>query len=330
MYPAHQITVGPNWLFGNVSQYWSRWLSEEALETFKIGGYYTELIQPGLRVVSLNTVFYYINDHKVTSLSDPAGQFAWMNQTLTAARQNKERVYIIGHVPMGADERNGTANFWPQFNAKFLETILPFSDVIIAHIYGHEHSDTFKLLYDLETNTQPKQVALLSPSITPWYNNHSNSQGFNTPPNNPGIRIYEYSPQDYSLLNYHQFWTDLKSDNEAGQITWKLEYTATEAYNIEDLSVDSMAAVWNFMSGGTPEGEALFQKYFLYNQVSYPLGQCKGQCQTTQLCAIRHADYANLKECIQTVEEIVFESYIQTPDACKLTQQKKKQQSKQE
>lgn len=83
--------------------------SQEA-EQFKICGFYV------LRNVSydanitqtfigLNTALYYHNkaiDAKNFPL-DPCGQLAWLNKTLTETKE-KERVFIVGHVPPGFNE----------------------------------------------------------------------------------------------------------------------------------------------------------------------------------------------------------------------------------
>lgn len=56
------------------------------------GGFYSQLVKPGLRVVSLNTILYY-GPNKVTSnMTDPAGQFEWLQKTLQTAAQNREKV----------------------------------------------------------------------------------------------------------------------------------------------------------------------------------------------------------------------------------------------
>lgn len=80
-----------DWLISNVSQWWSQWLPADAMTTFLIGGYFSVrralhhvytalslthasllqvLVEPGLRVVALNTNFYdawdpYVRPHNM-------------------------------------------------------------------------------------------------------------------------------------------------------------------------------------------------------------------------------------------------------------------------
>ena len=56
------------------------------------GGFYTVVIKPGLRLISLNTVYYYTNDKLTADLPDPAGQFGWLDGVLTNASVTKQQV----------------------------------------------------------------------------------------------------------------------------------------------------------------------------------------------------------------------------------------------
>ena len=59
------------------------------------------------------------------------------------------QVFLIGHVPPGAFERApGKKWFYPQFNKKYIHTILKHSDVITGHFLAHQHCDSFKIFYD--------------------------------------------------------------------------------------------------------------------------------------------------------------------------------------
>ncbi|CAM4312397.1 unnamed protein product, partial [Lepidochelys olivacea] len=45
------------WLYGAMAEAWEDWLPPEALETLRLGGFYTLQLRPGLRLVSLNMNF---------------------------------------------------------------------------------------------------------------------------------------------------------------------------------------------------------------------------------------------------------------------------------
>ena len=59
------------------------------------------------------------------------------------------QVYIIGHVPPGTMGRALDIQwFTANFNNHFLEILQTYSDCIAAAIFGHEHTDSFRIVYD--------------------------------------------------------------------------------------------------------------------------------------------------------------------------------------
>lgn len=187
------MTPGPNPIMQQLASFWSQWLDKDAIETFLIGGYYTQLAKPGLRIVSLNTIFYYHSNRMCTNLvcnglllvfffsfinihlfnsfptqTDPSGQLAWLSSTLASARAANEKIWLIAHVPPGFHEKFGINNFWTQFTAPYLATLSGYSDVIVTQIYGHDHTDSFRFYFDTPLSTVPSGYMLLAPSVTPW------------------------------------------------------------------------------------------------------------------------------------------------------------------
>lgn len=101
-----------DWLLSNVSLWWSQWLPPDAMSTFMIGGYYSLVVQPGLRVIALNTNFYDAWDpyaHLLSDRDDPGDQLSWLNMTLYNSTLYGEKVYIAGHVAPGIRSSTGRA-----------------------------------------------------------------------------------------------------------------------------------------------------------------------------------------------------------------------------
>lgn len=73
--------------------------------------------------------------------TDPGGQLAWLVTELQSAEDAGERVYIIGHMPMGAgDAFYDGSNYFDQIVNRYEATIaalffgrLPISSVSIMH-----------------------------------------------------------------------------------------------------------------------------------------------------------------------------------------------------
>ncbi|KAJ6652305.1 hypothetical protein lerEdw1_012715 [Lerista edwardsae] len=88
--PGNQSSA---WLYGAMAQAWQQWLPPTALETLRLGGFYTHRILPGLRLVSLNMNFCSeANFWLLVNSTDPAGQLQWLVQVLQRAEESGEKV----------------------------------------------------------------------------------------------------------------------------------------------------------------------------------------------------------------------------------------------
>ena len=54
-------------------------------------------------LIVLNTNYWSINAHKIKQEVTSIGniQMKWLNQELTSAKENKQKVIIMGHIPPG-------------------------------------------------------------------------------------------------------------------------------------------------------------------------------------------------------------------------------------
>lgn len=198
--------------------------------------------------------------------TDPAGQFAWLTQTLQNARQAGEKVWLISHVPPGFHEKFGIGNLWTNFTPPYLAAISGFSDVIVAQIYGHDHTDSFRFYFDTPLATVPSSYMLLAPSITPW-----RSPYYPQGPNNPGVRLISYDESSFDLLDYTQHWTNLSSDIQANGIVWQPLYSFVETYGAASpLNAQNLYNVYLSMLAN----DTLFQVYANFMSVNYPSGAC--------------------------------------------------------
>lgn len=289
-HPKHLMPPKPNKVYSAVGDLWSRWLPQDAVTSFKKGGFYTLLIKPGFRLISLNTVYYYINDILTANMSDPAGQFEWMDRVLTSASMAKEKVFIIGHVPPGTFERApGLKWFYPHFNKKYVALIMKHADVISGHFLAHQHCDSFKVIYD--ENGDPRSSIFLCPAVTPWKTVLPTVGS-----NNPGIRLYKYNRSSAQLKDIWQYYTNLTLANLKDKPTWLIEYKATDAFNIPDVSPQSLDSLVQRFTN--QESGAMFDKYYFYNSVSAGRGRCEKGCKTAQICGITKIDFDQYDQCL--------------------------------
>ncbi len=107
---------------------WEPLLPADALATVRTGAYYTVSPAPGLRLISFNSIYCdHLNVWAILNQTDHAGQFAWLNATLTAARAAGERVYIIGHIT--------PTDYFSWCRQQYMSMAIEYADVIEAHFW---------------------------------------------------------------------------------------------------------------------------------------------------------------------------------------------------
>jgi len=130
-FPPLAATTSSNsqqWLYNAVSTDWTTWIGANATQEEKNFGAYSTLFPGGnLRIISINTNFYYKENYwlyEQTMEADPSGQLAWLVNELQAAENSHERVYIIGHTPLGTGDalRDGS-NYFDQIVNRYSATI---------------------------------------------------------------------------------------------------------------------------------------------------------------------------------------------------------------
>ncbi|KAI4873149.1 hypothetical protein NFI96_014566 [Prochilodus magdalenae] len=289
-WPQDQLPAKTNAIYQAVAKLWAPWLSPEAVATLLQGGFYSQLIKPGLRLVSLNTILYYPPNKVAENLTDPAGQFKWLQDTLELSRKSNEKVYVIAHVPIGfLPYAKNTTAMREQHNEKLVDIFRSYSDVIQGQFYGHTHRDSIMVLLDRQGN--PVNSVFVAPAVTPI---KSVLEPYS---NNPSVRMYLYDPQGYGLQDIWQYYLNLTEANKKEVPEWSLEYVMTEAYGIKDIQPQSLHEL--ALTFEAPQSKT-FQKYFTHFMVSYDDSiTCEDDCKTVQVCSVRFLDRESYSQCIK-------------------------------
>ena len=79
--------VSGEWLYSGIADLdWADSLEPEARDLFRQNGFYSSLVRPGFRIISLNTNFCQgENFFLFLDFSDPADQLAWLAEELLKA-----------------------------------------------------------------------------------------------------------------------------------------------------------------------------------------------------------------------------------------------------
>jgi hypothetical protein len=170
------------------------------LNTFTSGGYYSaEPLGPKLMVIGLNTNVFDLgvpgdNDSAV------AAELAWLDSTLASAQTAGQKVWLLMHVPPGANTVTTAANIvtgqpvsatmmmYQSYQASFLQILAKYPGVITMTLGAHTHMDEYRIL-------SPSVVLDEVPAITPCFGE------------NPAFEVLTLTqntliPIDYTSLNY--------------------------------------------------------------------------------------------------------------------------------
>lgn len=203
---------------------------------------------PGVTIVSLNSVFFsekyeaqsFRDSCKEVQSTAPSQTFAWLEQTVSAAHQANQKVWLMFHIPPGIDgygsahnhegscEANIVPMWVPEWTAKFDSLLINYQGTIAASFAGHTHTDDFRVIRD---GSDAKAFVLVDPPISPVYDQ------------NPAFRIIDVRGSEVrdQTTNY---LTNLTSAG-AQRGKWKKEYTFSREWKAKQLDAASLASIYD-------------------------------------------------------------------------------------
>ncbi len=217
-----------------------------ALDSFAAGGYYSVSLPAPIknaRLLVLNDIFMASNYATCSGKPDQAEsaeQLAWLHRQLTEARANKQKIWVMGHIPPGVNlystmKKTGDLCGGQQ-PAMFLssETIADelteFSDVVELAIFAHTHMDELRLLKDESQTAAPSRavpVKIVS-SISPIHGN------------NPSITLAQIDPSTAALVDYRI----IGASNQTGvDAKWAEEYDFARSYHKPEFTSSSVSRI---------------------------------------------------------------------------------------
>jgi len=225
------------------------------VNTFITGGYYAaQPLGPGLLVLGLNTNPFAQGVPGDTSAAVNA-ELLWLDSELASAQAAGQKVWILMHVPPGADAlttaRNAAAAntpshitsttaamMWVQsYQSNFLGTLTKYPGVITLLLAAHTHMDEYRIL---SANNVLEQL----PAISPCFGE------------NPAFKIFTvaantFTPTDYQSLNY---------DLAALPAGFNNFYTFSTTYNLHGAVQSSLASLYpELVANGTMQATYEYQ-----------------------------------------------------------------------
>ena len=212
-----------------------------AEESFAAGGYYSVTLPAPIektRLLVLNDIFMSSNYATCAGKPDPGAaeaQLTWLRQQLAEARANKQKIWVMGHIPPGVDLYSpashlvdvcgGRSPVMFLASEKLADVLAEYGDVVDLAIFAHTHMDELRFLKPKTAAGKGVAVKLI-PSISPIHGNH------------PSITIAQIDPSTAALVDYKVF----AASNQTGvDSTWSEEYDFARSFHEAEFTSSSVS-----------------------------------------------------------------------------------------
>lgn len=305
---GHQFS----WNFDHVAGLWQHngWIDSETAQEARLHyGAYSVKNQYGLRIITLNTDFWYRNNFlNFYNMSNPdvSGMQAFLIQELQAAEDVGERVWIIGHVLTGWDGSNPL----PNPTDLFYQIVDRYSPHVIANIFfGHTHEDQFMIYYANNGSDTSSANALttgwIGPSVTPLTNLNS------------GFRMYEVDTGSFDVYEAYTWYSDVSSypdlNTSSTGPAFQLEYSTREAYAIgwpQDAPLN--ATYWHAVTEAMEDDISLVSLFNTFEgKSSVMTPNCTSEaCAQARICYMRSGSAPLGRQCPQGYVSTIWYSNL--------------------
>jgi hypothetical protein len=253
-------------------------------------------ILPGLRIAFVNTVFFsrnYRNACGAADEPDPGrATLAWLEGELAAARQAREHVWLVYHIPPGIDGYatlhkgscpDAIVPMWREAYAEpFAALLRRYADTVAASFAGHTHMDDFRLLGDADENFA---FALITPALSPIFGQ------------NPAFRTVTYDA-DGGILDQTTWKLANLFEARAGvPPNWRAEYTFAREWRLPRIDLPGLQQLYSAI-GGVPEMRDRWHAlYPVSSPVFWALSSGGPRAVRAFDCATGHAAIAGYRRC---------------------------------
>ena len=215
-----------------------------AEESFAAGGYYSVSLPAPIenaRLLVLNDLFMSKNYAACNGKADTGAadaELAWLRQQLDDARANKQKIWVMGHIPPGVDVYStakrmtnicgGQKPVMFLSSEKMADVLSANGDVIELTIFAHTHMDELRLLKE-NGQTPPSSLGIavkMVPSISPI---HGNS---------PSFVVAQVDRSSAALKDYRVF---VASNQTGVNAKWTEEYDFARSFHAAEFTSSSVS-----------------------------------------------------------------------------------------
>ncbi|KAI1342139.1 putative acid sphingomyelinase [Xylariaceae sp. FL0016] len=276
---SYNPDIKGGWIYNVLLSAWSRWIGNRREDGPAFEGFYS-VVHHNLRVISVNTNFYYAHNYWMYRWrdQDPSLQLAWLYNELEEAEEKGQQAYIIGHMPMG------DTDCFHDHSRYFDSLVNRFSDTIAAMFFGHTHRDEFQISYANYSDcahSNALATSYIAPSLTPTSGH-------------PSFRVYKVDPVTYGVLDFTTYIANMSDNSFNRSPNWIPYYSAKEAYGplVAATMTDATeltASFWHNVTEALERDEDAFADYRERRHRGWEeaVEKCEGECYKNEICKLR-------------------------------------------
>lgn len=267
---------------------------KKAAKDFADGGYYSAALPiHHARILVLDDLFMarkYATCANKTDPQEAGAQVMWLRQELHHARKDKEKIWVMAHIPPGVDPystitkaKNVCGGKSPQMflsSDAMADAIAGYGDVIPLAIFAHTHMDEMRLLEpDKKDEAQGPVAVKMVPSISPIDGN------------NPSFTVATVDAETGVLMDYHV----IAASNQSGA-TWAEEYDYAKAYQEPSFAAGSVENLFAEFKTDPGAQSAVSQNY-LKNYFVGDMGHALKAYWPQYVCALDNRTESSFRAC---------------------------------
>ena len=206
-------------LLHGLAKVFKKYLTQEAYDSFSQFGYFTMLHKnTNLRLVSLNCLLCdTMNFNLIGDSFQVAKMFKWLENVLSEAEKNNERVYLLDHIPLRASQHNYDCTI----RLKIL--LERYQDIISGFISAHTHRDETNLIREYSNPNKFSVINHIGPALSTYTKCW------------PSFRIYYADTETKFINDFIQMRLNLDETNKNDKPFWYVAYQATKYFNVTKL-----------------------------------------------------------------------------------------------
>eukprot|EP00767_Chilomastix_cuspidata_P005976 gnl/Chilomastix_cuspidata/626.p1 GENE.gnl/Chilomastix_cuspidata/626~~gnl/Chilomastix_cuspidata/626.p1 ORF type:complete len:433 (-),score=131.55 gnl/Chilomastix_cuspidata/626:19-1317(-) len=245
-FPSDEISTDEHGMehLSDIADIFAPYLPEDAVESFRLGGYYSVELDEHTRFVSIlstwcDTMNFYAD---FSGGLNTCGTFDWAYNELTLARALGQKVIFSQHRPVGYNALDARVpQVIPTCEEQMVTLVNEFADVLTYGTFtGHTHTNSFRII--LDDDLQATHNYWVTSAMSTF--SHQN----------PGLNVFFRDSEAEMISDFITYYIDIDASNDAREVIIENFGSQKENWGLSDLSPASLFELFHsFAEDNTSE-----------------------------------------------------------------------------